>query len=324
MKKSTKQTNPKNSYNNNLTSSLTISDNLHFQEEIFPTFMPIKIAFHNDTIIAAYDYISQNTLINFTELLHSIGFSEIKTTRLLQKLKSDNVIRKYLKYFSTSLSSSTFHDVYIDNKKLSIALAKISITPKMRKGEKTLVQKLELYQDILSETIENMNIKEISKNSYCQNALKKSFKDALYCENNNIFFETKSILNTFLDTIQSTKLEKINQKQKSKSSSKTSEWVSKMFPKYNMLINYFHLDNYKQLYSQLYKQFQNTYPGIDFDYIIKDYCSRNNVKSCYIQEAIEESPEIRQLFENMVDSLLEKYNLCERLVLKHQSTIFDN
>lgn len=97
-----------------------------------------------------------------------------------------------------------------------------------------------------------------------------------------------------------------------------------MFPKYNMLINYFHLDNYKQLYSQLYKQFQNTYPGIDFDYIIKDYCSRNNVKSCYIQEAIEESPEIRQLFENMVDSLLEKYNLCERLVLKHQSTIFDN
>lgn len=188
MKKSTKQTNPKNSYNNNLTSSLTISDNPYFREETFPTFMPIRIAFNNDTIIAAYDYISQNTLINFTELLHSIGFSEIKTTRLLQKLKSDNVIRKYLKCFSTSLSSSTFHDVYIDNKKLSIALAKISITPKMRKDEKTLVQKLELYQDILSETIENMNIKEISKNSYYQNALKKSFKDALACENNNIFF----------------------------------------------------------------------------------------------------------------------------------------
>lgn len=214
MKKSTKQTNPKNSYNNNLTSSLTISDTPYFREETFPTFMPIRIAFNNDTIIAVYDYISQNTLINFTELLHSIGFSEIKTTRLLQKLKSDNVIRKYLKCFSTSLSSYTFHDVYIDNKKLSIALAKISITPKMRKDEKTLVQKLELYQDILSETIENMNIKEISKNSYYQNALKKSFKDALACENNNIFFETKSILNTFLDAIQSTKLEKNRPKTK--------------------------------------------------------------------------------------------------------------
>lgn len=146
-KMSKKSSNPKNPRKDNIITSYSIPSipvicDTPVPEENFPTFMPIKISFYNDTIIAAYDYMSQNTLINFTELLYSIGFSEIKTTRLLQKLKSDNVIRKYLKCFSTSLSAFTCHDIYIDNKKLSIALAKISITPKMRKDEKNIGSKI--------------------------------------------------------------------------------------------------------------------------------------------------------------------------------------
>ena len=99
-------------------------------------------------------------------------------------------------------------------------------------------------------------------------------------------------------------------------------WQSKMFPKYQALAEYFEIQ-LKDLYKNLYREFQNIYPNIELNQIVDDYCYENKLETCYTLDAIEHDKTVRVLFEQLVDNLLEKYDLVlhkEKLVV---STIFD-
>lgn len=99
-------------------------------------------------------------------------------------------------------------------------------------------------------------------------------------------------------------------------------WSSKMFPKYQALAEYFEIQ-LKDLYKNLYREFQNIYPDIELNQIVDDYCYENKLETCYTLDAIEHDKTVRVLFEQLVDTLLEKYDLVlhkEKLVV---STIFD-
>lgn len=99
-------------------------------------------------------------------------------------------------------------------------------------------------------------------------------------------------------------------------------WQSKMFPKYQALAEYFEIQ-LKDLYKNLYREFQNMYPDIELNQIVDDYCYENKLETCYTLDAIEHDKTVRVLFEQLVDNLLEKYDLVlhkEKLVV---STIFD-
>lgn len=99
-------------------------------------------------------------------------------------------------------------------------------------------------------------------------------------------------------------------------------WQSKMFPKYQALAEYFEIQ-LKDLYKNLYREFQNMYPDIELNQIVDDYCYENKLETCYTLDAIEHDKTVRVLFEQLVDVLLEKYDLVlhkEKLVM---STIFD-
>ena len=99
-------------------------------------------------------------------------------------------------------------------------------------------------------------------------------------------------------------------------------WSSKMFPKYQALAEYFEIQ-LKDLYKNLYREFQNMYPDIELNQIVDDYCYENKLETCYTLDAIEHDKTVRVLFEQLVDTLLEKYDLVlhkEKLVM---STIFD-
>ena len=87
-----------------------------------------------------------------------------------------------------------------------------------------------------------------------------------------------------------------------------SRWTSKMFPKYQLLMDYFGIDR-KELYHNLFLELQNLYPDIDLTQMQDDYCFENNLDSCFTMDVIEHNKELRILFENMVDSLLDRYKL---------------
>lgn len=99
-------------------------------------------------------------------------------------------------------------------------------------------------------------------------------------------------------------------------------WQSKMFPKYQALAEYFEIQ-LKDLYKNLYREFQNMYSDIELNQIVDDYCYENKLETCYTLDAIEHDKTVRVLFEQLVDTLLEKYDLVlhkEKLVV---ATIFD-
>lgn len=87
-----------------------------------------------------------------------------------------------------------------------------------------------------------------------------------------------------------------------------SRWTSKMFPKYQLLMDYFGIDR-KELYHNLFLELQNLYPDIDLTQMQDDYCFENNLDSWFTMDVIEHNKELRILFENMVENLLDRYKL---------------
>ena len=99
-------------------------------------------------------------------------------------------------------------------------------------------------------------------------------------------------------------------------------WSSKMFPKYQALAEYFEI-SYKELYKNLYRELENRYPDVEVNQIVDDYCYENHLETCYPLDAIEHNRRVRILFEQLVDNLLEKYNLATSKENFVVSTIFD-
>lgn len=104
---------------------------------------------------------------------------------------------------------------------------------------------------------------------------------------------------------------------------KWSYWSTKMYPKYQLLTDYFHI-THKELYKNLYSELQNTYPDIDLNQEIDDYCYENKLESAYTLDVIEHNLTLRKLFESVVDDLLTKYNLADTYNINTRiPTIFD-
>ena len=116
-----------------------------------------------------------------------------------------------------------------------------------------------------------------------------------------------STVSTMQQDISSIK-EQQTQTQKQISKKSFSRWTSKMFSKYQLLMDYFGIDR-KELYHNLFLELQNLYPDIDLAQMQDDYCFENNLDSCFTMDVIEHNKDLRTLFENMVENLLDRYKL---------------
>lgn len=87
-----------------------------------------------------------------------------------------------------------------------------------------------------------------------------------------------------------------------------SRWTNRMMPKYQLLMDYLHVDR-KELYHHLFMELQNLYPDIDLAQTQDDFCFENNIDSCFTMDVIEHTKSLRDIFEHMVDSILNQYGL---------------
>lgn len=152
---------------------------------------------------------------------------------------------------------------------------------------------------------------------------------------NSLISTMKTISDTMLEIQKSTnerneRLDKLeNSLQDSQSvkpnlpKKKWSYWALKMYPKYQLLTDYFHISN-TELYKNLYMELQNTYPDIDLNQEIDDYCYENKLESAYTLDVIEHNLTLRKAYENIVDTLLNKYNLSDGNYETRYTTIFDD
>lgn len=276
--------------------------------------------FYGDNLIALKDNATGEIFTAINSVLKGIGFTDKNQIRKRRdKWINDPVISKGVVKFNipmqevvtkndtTLLDKETY---CISQHKLPIALAKINITPKMKQTQSELASKLELYQDKCADVLASVFI----DNQIVSDVNIQSITNALTSVTN--------ILTTFTQTIVSMQQE-INEIKKSyqKPKRKWSYWSSKMYPKYQLLTEYFQISN-SELYKNLYIELQNMYPDIDLNQIIDDYCYKNNLDSAYTLDVIERDTTLRSLFEDMVDNLLERYNLVENNINVYQETIF--
>lgn len=104
-----------------------------------------------------------------------------------------------------------------------------------------------------------------------------------------------------------TTLSKLTSQLNQQKSKPQNSWSLRMLSKYKALANHFNI-TLRKLYSELFTCFQETY-GIDLNNVVDDYCISSNIDSCYTMDAIENTPEVRELFEDMVNQLIVKYGI---------------
>jgi hypothetical protein len=261
--------------------------------------------FYGDNLIALKDNATGEIYTAISHVLRGIGFNPKQVEHQQNKILKDELLKSHtLKFSGVDLNMPSVNEIWcISQRKLPIALAKINITPKMKKEQPELSEKLLTYQDkcadvlasvfIDHKTVSDINIQPIT--------------EALTSITNTL----TALAQTMTSMQQEINAIKDSQENKPKlPKKKWSYWSTKMYPKYQLLTDYFHI-THKELYKNLYRELQNTYPDIDLNQEIDDYCYENNLELAYTLDVIEHNLTLRKLFESIVDNLLEKYNLAD-------------
>lgn len=271
--------------------------------------------FYGDSLIAIRDNATGEIYTAINHILKEIGFSEKQIEHQQKKILNDEVLKSHtLKFSGVDLGLPSINEIWcIENRKLPITLAKIHITPKMKREQPEMSKRLLRYQDkcadvLASVFLDNKSVTDINL---------QPLIDAITTLSSSIV--------TMQQDISSIKLAQENiQKQIPKK--RFSFWTTKMFPKYQTLMDYFNIEKGKngKLYHELYKEFHNMYPDIELNQVLDDYCYENKIDGGNTLDAIEHDKDVRVLFESMVDSLLEKYELASDSRPIRQKTIFDD
>lgn len=102
-----------------------------------------------------------------------------------------------------------------------------------------------------------------------------------------------------------------------------SRWRKYTTPKIKLLADYFNQNQYKIL-SDLYIELEDTY-NIDLNEYKADYCFSANLDNCSQFDVIENNKQLRDMFDLLIDSLLEKYHLETNIINNmKRKTIFDD
>lgn len=283
--------------------------------------------FYGDELIALKDNATGEIYTSINSVLRGIGFIDSDQIRKRRdKWINDVVISKGIQKFNIPTQEGVskngtpinYQEVFcISQHKLPLALAKINITPKMKQNQPELASKLELYQDKCADALASIFIGRKTTDQITMQPI----LDTL-----NTF--TKTVNDTLLSLNERmSKLEEFQEQvKKALPKKRFSYWQSKMFPKYQLLMDYFGIPKKQNgiLYKELYKEFHNTYPDIEINQVIDDYCYDNGIDRCFTLDAIEHEQTVRKLFESLVDGLLEKYGLASKDTSVKERTIFDD
>lgn len=113
-----------------------------------------KVDFYDSELIGVQETATGKVFTAINNVLRGIGFDESQVRHQREKILNDEVLAKGVQKFSHPLENGGMQEAYcLDIMKLPLALAKINITPKIRKENPRLAEMLELYQDKCAEVL---------------------------------------------------------------------------------------------------------------------------------------------------------------------------
>lgn len=264
--------------------------------------------FYGDELIALKDNATGEVYTAINTVLRNIGFKDSQVRYHRNKWINDLAISQGVHKFSIPSNGGYQTSDCITSRLLPFALAKINISVRTKREYPDLVKRLLLYQnkcaDVLAAVfIDHASIQDVQLQEVLT-VLGKIGKaiNSLHGELQYTISEITN-LNNRLDSIE-------QQISKPTPKRKYSYWTTKMFPKYQALADYLQI-TYKELYKLLFKELQDTYPEIDLNQLVDDFCYENKIESCYTLDAIEHDKEVRKLFESVVNNILHEYKLDE-------------
>lgn len=194
--------------------------------------------FYGDELIALKDNATGEIYTSINSILRGIGFTQRQIKHIHKKWCEDIIVSKGVQNFVLPTKSGNQETTCISNRKLPIALTKISITPKMKQKQPELASKLELYQDKCADVLASIFIDHKTTDQIILQPI---------VDNLNAF--AKAVNDTLLSLNE--RISKIEEKQlqteESLHTKRFSYWTSKMFPKYQLLMDYFGIDKNKEL-----------------------------------------------------------------------------
>ena len=258
--------------------------------------------FYGDNLIALQDNATGEIYTAINSVLRGIGFTERQVRHNRDKWLNDLIVSKGCQNFVIPMENGVSQETYcISNRKLPIALTKISITPKMKQNQPELVSKLELYQD------------------KCADVLASVFIDHKIPLQPNIqpLIDSLSILTQTITTIQQDiNALKESQIQKKLPEKKYSRWKTNTFNKLNTLLSYVNThseENLKlsEIIHLVIQETEDTY-NIEINDYVEAYKSEFNLDTnTYAIDVINHYKDIKDMFTLTLDSIMNKLNLSE-------------
>lgn len=270
--------------------------------------------FYGDELIALKDNSTGEIYTAITHVLRGIGFTDRQIEHRQNKMLADEILKTHtLKFSGVDLNMPSVNEIWcISQRKLPLALAKINITPTMKRNQPELSKRLIKYQD------------------KCADVLASVFID----NQTTSTLDTKLLAET-ISTVITTALQPINERlyqleysQKNRyllENKYPSAWYRKIAPKYKMLMEYFGCTR-SELYSSIYKELEDTY-DVDINQIHEDHCYENHLlkNECYAMDAIEHNKQLKDAITFLINNSLVKYGLQTKEQLKNfkRKTLFD-
>lgn len=112
-----------------------------------------KADFYDSELIGVQEAATGKVFTAINNVLKGIGFDDRQIEHQRNKWKEDEAVSKGVQKFSYPSEGGTQEAYCIDIMKLPLALAKINITPKIKKENPRLAEMLELYQDKCAEVL---------------------------------------------------------------------------------------------------------------------------------------------------------------------------
>ncbi len=187
----------------------------------------------------------------------------------------------------------------ISNRKLPLALAKISITPKMRREQPETSNKLELYQEKCADVLANvfLDIKLITSEQIfeltldIQNLISQN--KLLSSQNHSLEKKITRMENMIITLMPPTR---------------HSEWKTKVGKKIRSLAEHLGIDSedeIRSIYGDIYRIMRNDY-DMDVDKFKGDYLiDHKEVVNPPAIDIVDEFSELKSLFESVIDNYIE-------------------
>lgn len=132
-----------------------------------------EVEFNGDVLLAAQEGSSEKIYVAITEVCDGIKLTKKQRDRQVENTQNDIVLSKGVKNLPLKFGGQVRNVVAIELEFLPLWLAKISITPKMKKDKPEVVEKLVDYQ---------LNVKDVLANAFVHEVtqiIPKTYKESL-------------------------------------------------------------------------------------------------------------------------------------------------